>query len=227
MNRVKKAYYGDEKGLRDVTSSVLKKVTAGVLSLTADETLIPPFEVVTKSKLDSQDQKKIRDQAVLACGGESDQTCIAKQRGILSDQRLLEKQNDPSVMPTIKGPKLMLEVEDANGDSKKYYAGKGQKFNLYNVSSTAVNSTKMPSAGDIAERTWIIIGAIFGAFLYVFSIAATYAIFMRQYEETGKDTWKFVSYGLTGLSALIPYSGYLIILLYFGFRSFIDEYVAK
>ena len=119
MNRVKKAYYGDEKGLRDVTSSVLKKVTAGVLSLTADETLIPPFEVVTKSKLDSQDQKKIRDQAVLACGGESDQTCIAKQRGILSDQRLLEKQNDPSVMPTIKGPKLMLEVEDANGDSKK------------------------------------------------------------------------------------------------------------
>ena len=227
MVKVKKAYYGDEKGLRDVTDSVVKRVTGGALDLTADETLIPPFEAVTKSSLDVKDQKTIRDEAVKACGGEADQACIERQKGILTDQRLLQKQNDQSVMPTIKGPKLRLEVEDDNGNSKTYYAAKGQKFHLDDVSSGLANSMAMPTTDEIAQRAWVLIGAIVAMFFYVFGIAATYAIFMRQYETTGKDSWKWVAYGLTGISTLIPYSGYFLILLYFGFRSFIDEYVAK
>ena len=227
MVKVVKAYYGDEKGLRDVTTSILKKVTGRVLDLTADESLIPAFEAVTKSSLDPQDQKKIRDESIRACGGEADQACIERQRGILTDQRLLEKQNDPSVMPTIKGPKLMLEVQDNEGNSKKYYAGKGQKFRLEDVSSSAANSMEMPTTQDIADKVWILIGAIFAMFFYVFGVAATYSIFMRQYEQTGVDKWRMIAYVTTGLAALIPYSGYMIILLYFGFRSFVDEYVAK
>jgi len=116
-----------------------------------------------------------------------------------------------------------------NGKVKQIIAPDGQKFQLSGVDGGLKGDNKLalPTLDVVYGRAWDIVGIIFAAFLYVFGIAAVYAIFMRQYELTGKASFQAIAYGATAVSIFLPYSGYIIILAYFGFNAFIAEYVAK
>jgi hypothetical protein len=230
MARIESAYFGDEKSFQNITSSLVKKIADGVLDVTADEKLIPVFEAAPTTKLDNKDEKEIRDQAVAACGGEADNKCLDATMARLRQDRLKEKERESVSKNVIKGRRLTVNVIDKDGKRKQLVAPDGQKFRLENVSGAEdpnASILALPTASEIQKRVWIILGVIAAAFTWVFSIVAVYAVFMRQYEATGKDSFRMIAYGATAASILIPYSGYFIILFYFGGLSFFAEYTAK
>jgi len=241
MVYIDSAYFGDEKGYRKITENLLSKITFGTLDVTADEKLIPAFEVSEKTELDSQDEKRIRTEAVKQCG-ESDQNCLEATKARLRSGRLKEKENEQGLQNVIKGRRLTVNVIDDKGKRKQMIVPDGQKFKLENV--TGVKPSKggmgLPSVNIIQERAWSLLGFIFVAFVYVFGIAMSYTTFMRESEIAPSDAQRAFfqalawGSGITSILLAIFTSplwgwmvGYIIVLMYFGFKAFIAEYIAK
>lgn len=223
------AYFGDEKSFRNITSAIASKISGGVLDVTADEKLIPVFEVVEKTELTNQDERVIREEAVKQCS-EADQACLDSTMSKLRQQKLKEKEKETSnPATTIKGRRLTVVVRDENNKRKTLVVPDGQKFKLDGITSTDPSKTgfQLPSSSDIEKKAWIIVGIILAAFVYVFGIAAVYTVFMRQYEGTGKDYFRMVAYGTAALSVILPYSGYFIIFGWFAVQSFIATYTKQ
>jgi hypothetical protein len=96
---------------------------------------------------------------------------------------------------------------------------------LAGMAAVAMASDVM--TGDkIQEYAIAIITVVVSTFFWVFSVVAVYAIFMRQYESTGKDYFRLVAYGASAFALLIPGSGYVIIFLAFAVPAFVTEYIA-
>jgi hypothetical protein len=225
---IESAYYGDEKSFANITKSLANKIFAGVLDVTASAELKPTFEAAPETTLNTRDERKIRDQAVAACGGEADQACLDRMRLKLSQERLKEKENESLGKGVIKGDRLTVNIID-NGRRRTLITPAGQKFKLENVVGNRPDDKTMqlPTASDIQDRAIALLTIILSTFVWVFGIVAAYAIFMRQYENTGKDYFRIVAYAAAGLALLFPGAGYIIILLYFGFQTFIAEYIAQ
>jgi hypothetical protein len=222
------AYFGDEKSFRNITKSLINKVNDGILDITADESLIPVFDAAPQTKLDAKEEKRIREQAVRGCGGEADQACIDAKIAELSQAALQDLERTSTIRNAIKGRRLTLTVADENGRTRTLVAPDGQKLKLENV--TTGNTTKkdvIPNVNVIYDRAWTLALHIVNVFIYVFAIVAVYAIFMRKYETTGLDSFRMLAYGCAIVSIFLPYAGYFIILLYFGFNSFLNEYTNK
>jgi hypothetical protein len=220
------AYYGDEKAFANITESLSKKIIGGVLDVTADAQLRPAFEAAPETKLDNRDQKRIREEAVAACGGEADQACLDRTRVKLSEERLREKENENLSKSVIKGDRLTLNLID-NGKRRKVVAPAGQKVKLENLVGSKDEKLMDVFTGDSIQKytlTWV--GVVISTFFWVFSVVAVYTIFMRQYESTGKDYFRLVAYGASAFALLIPGSGYVIIFLAFAVPAFVREYIA-
>ncbi len=225
---IESAYYGDEKSFANITKSLAKKVIAGVLDVTASPELKPTFEAAPETSLTSKDERKIREQAVAACGGEADQACLDRMRLKLSQDRLKEKETESLGKGVIKGDRLTVNVID-NGKKRTLITPAGQKFKLENVvGDKATDKTmQVPSANEIQSRAIALITIVASTFFWVFGIVATYAVFMRQYETTQKDYFRIIAYATAGLAILFPGFGYVAVLLFFGFQAFIAEYIAQ
>jgi hypothetical protein len=220
------AYYGDEKAFANITESLSKKIIGGVLDVTADAQLRPAFEAAPETKLDNRDQKRIREEAVAACGGEADQACLDRTRIKLSEERLREKENENLSKSVIKGDRLTLNLID-NGRRRKVVAPAGQKVKLENlIGSKDQKITDLFTGDSIQKYTLTWVGVVISTFFWVFSVVAVYTIFMRQYESTGKDYFRIVAYVASAFALLIPGSGYVIIFLAFAVPAFVTEYVA-
>lgn len=224
---IESAYYGDEKSFANITKSLANKIVAGVLDITASSELKPTFEAAPETTLDSRDQKRLREEAVAACGGEADQACLERMRLKLSQERLKEKEREDIGKSAIKGDRLTVNIVE-DGKRKTLITPAGQKFKLENVlGNKSVKDDPLPTASEIQNRAIALITVVVSTFLWVFGIVATYAVFMRQYETTGKDYFRIVAYVTAGLALLFPGFGYIAILLFFGFQAFIAEYIAK
>lgn len=218
------AYYGDERAFANITQSLANKIIGGVLDVTADAQLKPAFEAAPETKLDSRDQKRIREEAVAACGGEADQACLERTRIKLSEERLREKENENLSKSVIKGDRLTVNVID-NGKRRKIVAPAGQKLRLENLLGSKTAPTgELISQSELQKYTLTLVSIIVSTFFWVFSVVAVYTIFMRQYETTGKDYFRIVAYIAAGFSLLVPGSGYVIILLAFAIPAFVTEY---
>lgn len=225
---IESAYYGDERSFANITKSLLGKITGGVLDVTADAQLKPTFEAAPETRLDTTDEKRIREQAAQACGGDADQACMERTRLKLSEERLREKEMEDMSKSVIKGDRLTLNVIDENGKRKKLVTPAGQKVRLENIRGDA--STKgmtLPTMDKIQENAIFILTIVVSTFFWVFSIVAVYTLFMRQYETTGRDIFRMMGYGAASASALFPGLGYLIIFGYFGLNAFLKEYVTQ
>jgi hypothetical protein len=224
------AYYGDEKSFVNITSSLAKKVTGGVLDVTSNSDLRPAFEAAPETRLDSRDEKQIREQAVQACGGEADQKCLERTRIKMSQERLRAKENENLVKGVIKGDRLTVNIVD-NGRRRTLIAPAGQKLRLENILGDKPSDKNailaLPTTDQFQERAITLITIVASTFFWVFGIVASYTIFMRQYEATGKDSFRIIAYASAAASVIFPGLGYLIILGYFGFNAFIAEYIAK
>jgi hypothetical protein len=224
------AYYGDEKSFANITGSLAKKIVGGVLDVTASSELKPAFEAAPETRLDSRDEKRIREEAVKACGGEADQGCLERTRLKLSGERLKEKENENLVKGVIKGDRLTVNVVD-NGKRRTLIAPAGQKLRLENILGDKASDKDailaLPSTNEIQDRAISLLTVVASTFFWVFGIVAAYTVFMRQYEATGKDSFRLIAYAAAAASVIFPGLGYLIILGYFGFNAFIAEYVAQ
>lgn len=225
---IEKAYYGDEKSFANITNSLIKKVFGGTLNVTANSDLKPTFEAAPETTLDSRDQRRIREESVAACGGEADQACLDRMRLKLSQERLKEKEQEDLSKSVIKGDRLTLIIRDETGKRRTLITPAGQKLELKNViGSKDTENDILPTADAIQAQAIMLITVIIGTFLWVFGIVATYTVFMRQYEATGRAMFQIAAYVSAILALIFPGSGYVIILLYFGLSSFIAEYIAK
>ncbi len=224
------AYYGDEKSFANITKGLAKKIIGGVLDVTASSELKPVFEAAPETRLESQDERKIREDAVKACGGEADQGCLERTRLKLSQERLKEKENENLVKSVIKGDRLTLNVVD-NGKRRTLIAPAGQKLRLENIIGDKPSDKDailaLPSTTQIQDRAINLITVVASTFFWVFGIVAAYTIFMRQYELTGRDSFRIIAYASAAASVLFPGLGYLIILGYFGWNAFIAEYITQ
>jgi len=225
---IESAYYGDEKSFANITKSLANKVIAGVLDVTASPELKPTFEAAPETSLNSKDERKIREQAAAACGGEADQACLDRMRLKLSQDRLKEKETETLGKGVIKGDRLTLNIVD-NGKKRTLITPAGQKLKLENViaSKPGDKTMELPSANEIQARAIALLTIVLSTFIWVFGIVATYAVFMRQYETTQKDYFRIIAYVTAGLAILFPGFGYFAILMFFGFQAFIAEYIAQ
>lgn len=224
---IESAYYGDEKSFANITQTLGKKIVAGVLDVTANADLKPTFEAAPETSLDSRDEKRIREESVAACGGQADQACLDRTRLKLAQERLKEKEREDLGKSVIKGDRLTVNIVD-KGKRRTLITPAGQTFKLENVLGNKQAATDpLPTASEIQSRAIVLITTIVGTFFWVFGIVATYAVFMRQYELTGKDYFRLVAFVTSALALLFPGFGYIAILLFFGGKAFVAEYVAR
>ena len=225
---IESAYYGDERSFANITKSLLGKIAGGVLDVTADAQLKPTFEAAPETRLDTKDEKRIREQAAQACGGEADQACMERTRVKLSEERLREKEMEDMSKSVIKGDRLTLNIVDENGKRRKLVTPAGQKLRLENVKGdVSTKGAVLPTLDKLQENAVLILTIIVSTFFWVFSIVAVYTLFMRQYEATGRDIFRMMGYGAAAAAALFPGLGYFIIFGYFGLNAFLKEYVTQ
>jgi hypothetical protein len=222
MAYIESAYYGDEKSQRNATKVLGGKVMGTTLDVDVNEQLIPPFEVTDKVEISNLEEKKIRDKAVKACGG-NDQECVRGTEAKLKEEALEAKRSEARSSATaIKGRRLTVNIIDENGERKRIVVPDGQKFKLDNVSMNdpKKGAFQVPSIDYIQNQMKLLGGLIFSTMIYVFSVAATYTLFMQ-------NTPLFLAIPVIAISIFVPYSGYALVFLYFMVKSAINTYVGK
>lgn len=226
--RIESAYYGDEKSFANITSSFLNKVIGGVIDVTANGDLKPTFEAAPETKLTTQDEATIRDDAIRACGGEADQKCIEATKLKLSQEALKEKERTDLGKSVMKGDRLTVNIIDGENKRRTLITPAGQKFKLENVTGSKVDrGMGLPTLEQTQQRLILIATTIVASFAWVFSIVATYAVFMREYKPSDPttDPYRIVAYVTAAIAAVFPGAGIVILLGWFGFQSFLKEYL--
>jgi uncharacterized membrane protein YhaH (DUF805 family) len=146
----------------------------------------------------------------------------------LSQERLKEKEREDLSKSVIKGDRLTVVIKDEKGKKRTLITPAGQTFELKNVlGSKDTSQSILPTVDTLQTQAITLLTVIVGTFLWVFGIVAAYTVFMRRYEATGRAMFQIAAYVSAGLALIFPGAGYVIILLYFGFQSFITEYIAK
>lgn len=227
---IESAYYGDEKSFANITNSFLNKVIGGVIDVTANSDLKPTFEAAPVTKLDAKDQSEIDKEAISACGGEADQKCVEAMRLKLAQQALRDKELTDTRKSVMKGDRLTVNIIDGNGKRRTLITPAGQKFKLENVTGNNTdNTTGYPTLEQIQQRVIVFVSTVAAAFVWVFSVFATYAVFMREYKplDPKTDPYRVIAYVTGAIAAVFPGSGIVILMLWFGFQSFIREYIAR
>lgn len=207
--------------MRNVTKILGDKLVGTTLDIPVDEKLIPPFVVADKTELAPEDIERIRDQASKSCGG-VDQECINATEARLRQEKLAEKERSANTSAgVIKGRRLTVTVVDENGRRRKLVVPDGQKIKLDNVSITDPRKGKaqLPSFKYFQKQMYIFASVVLATLVYVFSIVATYTIFAPRMGLP-------VAIPLTVVSFMVPYSGYVMIFLYYMSVSLVKTYVA-
>jgi hypothetical protein len=227
MAQIDSAYFGDDTATRNITDSLRRKVTARKLDVTANSELIPAFEAAPETKLEVEDEKKIREEAVRTCG-EANQQCIESTKTRLRQEKMQEKERvNMSSANTVKGRRLTVNLVDKDGKRRTVIVPDGQKLTLDDVDggeTTMMGGVKMPSMEFITGQfgnlaTWFMVGLIqaFGLAAFVMMLRDEAPVFWQQYVLEGG--WGSVIAGVfAGLFLLvIPFGPLgLVVLFYIG-----------
>lgn len=221
MAYIESAFYGDEKSQRNATKILGDKVMGTMIDVDVNSSLIPALAVTDKVEITNLEEKKIREQAAAACGG-VDQECVKRTEARLRQEALAAKQRDASSSAAmIKGPRLTVNIIDENGKRKRLVVPDGQKFTMDNISvnDPRKGPVQLPS-GDYIQNQFKLAGSlVLSTLIYVFSVAATYTLFMQTKLQY------MAAVPLTAIAVFIPYSGYVLIFLWFMFNSAVNTFV--
>lgn len=221
MAYIQSAFYGDEKSNKKVTDILRDKVVGTTIDLTVNDQLIPAFEVAEKVTLDDKEDKKIKDDAAKACGG-ADKACIDRTVERMRQDALAAKQGEVDAA-AIKGKRLTINYINESGQPVRKVIPEGQKFKMDNImiDDPQKGALKVPPPSYFKSQVSIIGTFAIYAVFYVFSVAATYVLFRRT--EPGA----MLAVPATIIAVFVPFSGYFMILFYFGFFAAVDTYVGK
>lgn len=215
-SRILSATYGDETSNRDITDSVVGRVSNKKLALDVNSGLIPIVTQSAKTSLTGVEQAAIKLEAEKQCGNANDTGCMENTIQRLGQAKLEDKRlatNDPSNL--VKGRRLTIKYVDAQGKEQTSIVPEGQKLELDNVAGKPSKPMefKLPSSASVG---WEVLknGTIIATtFFYVFSIVATWKVF----RQAG---YVYVAYAATAASVFIPYSGYFIMLVFFAVMAY-------
>jgi hypothetical protein len=212
MAYIESAMFGDERYKRDVTNTIQDKYQKeGKVNVDVNSSLIPMVVIPDEVVLTEGERGQIRNEAERQCGGQ-DTTCIEAKRAELERAKFQDKRNRLNTSANlVKGRSLEVRYVDEYGAKKTIVVPEGQRFRL--GTKTLEDGYETFTRSRYYWEVLKIGGVILSTFLYVFSIAATYKTFMQ-------GGYAVPAYVATGLAVLVPYSGYLSMLVFFAYTSY-------
>jgi hypothetical protein len=224
MAYIQSAFLGDERSAQDVTKSLNNKISGGKIETVANSSLIPMFEVGGKTTLTSDEEAEIQQEAEKQCGNANDANCLNAMESRLRQSKLEDKQREQqSSAFLVKGRRLTVNYVDDKGQRRTAIVPEGQEFKLDNVKELKDPKSPFPEfkpesylptlSGTTLEFLKVT-GIILGVFFYAFSIIATYRTFIQ-----AGFTW--IGYAATAAAVFLPYSGYVIMLIFFAVKEYI------
>jgi hypothetical protein len=218
---IESAFWGDEKTTKNVTKVLNEKVVGNkILINEVDDSLIPAFTVTSRGSLTDKDVDEINKKAEAACGGAADQECLKLRKSDLTQEALRQKAGEEAAgQPVIKGKRLTVNIRDEKGKLIRKVVPEKGKFELEGLSATDPRKKGeiLPDSEYIQRQFFDLSGISFSTFVWVFGVVATYTLFAREGYTYAAPILAFIAF-------LVPMSGYVIIALFFVFRSFIDNY---
>jgi hypothetical protein len=174
-----KATFGDNLAQRDVTNSVQKSVEGGNVKVTANEGLIPAFDVSKETKLTNEDLMDINKKAQEKCEGGADTACMQAAKAEFTQLKHEEKaRTDTSSSNIIAGRRMEVTYRDSQGNTKRAVVPEGQVFEMDNVAFETKGKIERPQPFSwISKSFYDAAGIFWWTLLFVFSVAAAYRVF--------------------------------------------------
>lgn len=210
---IKSATYGDAYSSTDVQSSLAKQVKDGALSIKVNSSIVPLVDSASGARtvsLSNAEKKDILNTASESCGT-SDQTCLEIKTRELAEAKLKAKlaETTRSTVELIAGKYLAVEYVDENGRPRKVKVPEGQELQLGTLGKKSAGTPPIDLKAALSPATqtlnaiWSSTGYGILVFVYVSSILITWM-------TVRKSGSRLIAYGLTAVSAIIPYSGVFI-----------------
>jgi hypothetical protein len=218
---IESAFWGDEKSTKNVTKVLNEKVVGTKLSINeVDDSLIPAFTVSQKGELTDEDVKEVNKKAEATCGGAADQECLQRRKSDLTQEALRQRASDEAAaQPIIKGKRLTVNLRDEKGKLIRKVVPEKGRFELDGLSPTdpRKKGQTLPDSEYLQQQMISLTGVSFTTFFWVFGVVATYTLFAR-------EGWTYAAPILAFIAFMVPLSGYVMIVVFFVGRSFIDNY---
>ena len=226
MAYIQSAYLGDEKSSQNITKVLNERISDNKIDVTVNSGLMPMFEVTDKVELSQNDEDEIAQEAEKQCGSANDNECITATKARLRRSKLEEKElQQQSSAYLIKGRRLTVNYIDEKGKKRTAIVPEGQQFKLENLKPLKQpvapgqkpqfeTPSLVPSFGSTVLEFTKIGTIIVSVFLYAFSVVATYKTFIQ-------SGYKWGGYAATAASVFFPYSGYVIMLVFFAVKEYI------
>lgn len=222
MAYIESAFLGDEKAMRNVTKVLGSKILGTSIDVDVNEKLIPPLTVADKTELTAAEERKIREAASKQCNG-NDQECITAKEAQLRQEVLAAKERQGnSSANVIKGRRLTVNIIDENGKRRRVIIPDGQKFKMDNISISDPRKPMQLPTMEYVQNQFKLLGSLsLSTFVYVFSIVLTFTVF-----SSVMGTPLF-AIPLVVIAVFIPFSGYIMVFLYYMFTAFVATYVGE
>jgi hypothetical protein len=226
---IESATLGDELNAQDVTTSLNSKIKNDKIDVLANSSLIPMFESGKKVILSPTDETEVKDSAIKQCGNANDMSCIDAASAKLKQSKLEElMRKEQSSAFLVKGRRLTVNYIDEKGQRRTAIVPEGQSLKLDGLNTPedptkpiqpgvkpklAADKFKLPTLGGTVLEALKVAGMILGAFLYAFSVIATYKTFVQ-------SGYGWIGYGATTAAVMIPYSGFFIMIVFFTIKEY-------
>jgi hypothetical protein len=219
MAYIKSATFGDERGARDITSSLSSRISGNKIDVVADSSLIPMFEVSREVSLTQQEIADIREQARKQCSGGQDTACITSKTEELKRQRLQDKTKEREVSANVvKGRRLTVTIVDKDGKTRDIIVPDGQKFTMEDLKGTIdANGTKQESSWKMPSLGSMVLGVTTNAVFYGTIVACVFVwtlgmiVAVRYFMPLGLGWWVLLP---LLVSASFPGAGLVVVALY-------------
>lgn len=218
MANILSASFGDETSMQDITKTIRGMIDGTQLDIAVNQSLVPTFAGNPRVSLSKAELEEIRQNAAQQCGA-ADQTCAEARVQQLSQQVLqLKLQSAGDASNTVKGTRLKVVVENEDHSRSTYVVPAGQRFNLPSVISN--EDVNVWSYEFFRRRVFDF--AYYGtiAFIWAFGIVAAFYYFRKQDQME-------IAYIAAFISAFVPGSGYVMIILWAGVQAFLRYYMAS
>lgn len=214
MAQILEARLGDERSFQNITRSLQERLQRdGKIDAVVDSSILPMFEINPTIELTPQEDEEINRKAQEQCDGGADTNCMNFTINNLRQSKLREKeQQQRSDAYLVKGRRLYVKVRDGSG-IREFVIPEGQRVQLGGGNGPRITplpgqSTLNISASNEIVKTLLI---ILSTFAYVYSVIATYRTFIQA-------GFVYLGYAATAASVLMPFSGFIIMLVFFALR---------
>ena len=209
---IKRATWGDDSSATDITKTIMGMYDAksNSISVEASQKLLPAVTVST-AKVDLTDTEKAdaKKKAVDMCGNANDANCVTSRTHTFEQSKLQEKMLEAnSTANVIAGRRMTVVVIGPDGKEQTIQVPDGQKFEL--GSKAPATPVKPPSNSVFSFSAWWnllpgwaqVLISFTSTFFYALGIFIPYRTFMLRDDQV-------TAYVLTGVSVVLPYSGYI------------------